>query len=271
MALLVRPPSWADGPRNTHPLAGLLSIAASHFLIAITQREQVAHIFGKPVYVVTDVAILPLASQTEASRAIATALESLNPSEGSATDTDTDVSDTEANNSNPRDPPEPEIPIDQQPSQKSNTTSIARDVIANRGQYGRFATQWFSKQGWAGGSGATPKQDDQPKAAGSTTEADAGVGPNQPQVGDDPQTQEREKEQDAEKLTSGASITETIPKILRRTRMLFTSGSYFFSYEFDLTRRLAITNGKAEAPSPETLDPLVRENSLYKSDATDLD
>ena len=170
------------------------------------------------------------------------------------------MSNTEAYNSTPREHPEPETPIDQKVSQKSNATSIARDVIANRGQYGRFATQWFSKQGW-NAAGTTPKQDDQVKPASSKMEADAAVAPNQPQDGDDLETQELENRKDAEKLTSGSSITETIPKILRRTKMLLTSGSYFFSYEFDLTRRLAITNGKAEAPSPETIDPLVRNPS----------
>jgi hypothetical protein len=244
-------------------LAGLLSIASSSFLVAITQREQVAQIFGRPVYVITDVAILPLSSQNEASRAIATAIESLATSETSTTDTDTDVSDTEANNSNPRDHPEPETPIDRKPPQKqtSNPTSIARDVIANRGQYGRFAAQWFSKQGWSGGKStsvpAASQRDDHGESASPPAEADAAVAANQPQTSEDLETQEQDHEKDAEQLMSGASITEAVPKILRRTRMLLTSGSYFFSYEFDLTRRLATMGGKAEPPSRETLDPLV--------------
>ncbi|ETI20674.1 hypothetical protein G647_07016 [Cladophialophora carrionii CBS 160.54] len=249
-------------PLEAHGIVGLLSIASSSFLVAITQREQVAQVFGRPIYVITNVAIVPLSSQNEANRAITTAIEALSTSETSTTDTDTDVSDTEANDSNPRDHPEPETPIDPTPPQRqpSNPTSIARDVIANRGQYGRFAAQWFSKQGWGGGNStstpATSKQDDRVKSTSPSTEADAAVAANQPERKEDPEAKEQAHEKDAEELMGGASITEAIPKILRRTRMLLTSGSYFFSYDFDLTRRLALMNGKPEPPSRETLDPL---------------
>jgi hypothetical protein len=245
-------------------LAGLLSIASSSFLIAITQREQVAQICGKPIYAITDVAIVPLASQIDANKAIAAAVESLHATDTTSTDTDTDVSDTEVNHHSTRDHPEPETPIDQPSPQKqppSNPTSIARDVIANRGQYGRFAAQWFSKQGWGEGNSSTriagSKKDTQAPDTRPSTESDAAPGQSQPQGDETIKAKETDDGMDARQSMSSTSIVEVTPKILRRTRMLLTSGSYFFSYEFDLTRKLALMNGKMEAPSRDSLDPLV--------------
>lgn len=215
------------------------------------------------MYVIADVAILSLSSQTEATRSIAAAVESQSTSDNSTTDTDTDVSDTEASGQSVQDHPEPETPSDQVPSKShaSSSTSIARDVIANRGQYGRFAAQWFTKQGWGGAGSASsltrPMQHDFADTTSSTADGDGAVAANQPQGNNNAAAQEQGHEKDALQMESGPSITEAIPKILRRTRMIFTSGSYFFSYEFDLTRRLATTNGKPNAPARETLDPMV--------------
>ncbi|KIY01925.1 uncharacterized protein Z520_02063 [Fonsecaea multimorphosa CBS 102226] len=248
---------------EAHGIVGLLSIASSSFLIAITQREQVAQVFGKPIYVVTDVAILPLSSQKEASLAITTAVES-QTSASSTTDTDTDVTDTEDTNTNSQDQEEPQTPIEHKvPQQKiSNPTSIARDVIANRGQYGRFAAQWFSKQGWGGGkdsgttSGPSDRSENVKPGTSPSPGADAAVSANQPEAGNDIEAQEQSHSKDAEHLLNDTSITEATPKILRRTKMILTSGSYFFSYDFDLTRRLALMEGNAAAPSRGTSDPM---------------
>src|SRR5271167_3705762 len=54
-------------------LPGVLSIASFSYLIAITRREQVAQILGKPVYVISGVAVLPLSSQHDANKAITAA------------------------------------------------------------------------------------------------------------------------------------------------------------------------------------------------------
>ncbi|KIW94269.1 uncharacterized protein Z519_05585 [Cladophialophora bantiana CBS 173.52] len=250
-------------PLEAHGIVGLLSIASSSFLVAITQREQVAQIFGKPIYVITDVAILPLSSQDEATLAITAALES-QTLDSSSTDTDTDVTDIEDNNTNPQEQEEPETPVEHElPGQQiSNPTSIARDVIAKRGQYGRFAAQWFSRQGWGGGktpdttSGTSTKSETLKTASSSTAESDAVVAANQLEASDDNEAQEEKHSKDAEQLLSDTSITEATSKILRRTKMILTSRSYFFSYEFDLTRRLAVMGGSATPPSRDTLDPM---------------
>ena len=155
------------------------------------------------------------------------------------------------------------MPIDPPQKEVSSTSSIARDVIANRGQYGRFAAQWFSKQGWSGGKGVgtdpASKQVEQPEAIGSAAHEHTAVAKNQPDTSKEPKSQGQEHVKDARRLATDISITEAIPKILRRTKMILTSGSYFFSYEFDLTRRMALIDGRVEAPTRETLDSMVRD------------
>ncbi|KIW99805.1 uncharacterized protein Z518_10733 [Rhinocladiella mackenziei CBS 650.93] len=247
-------------PLEAHGIIGLLSIASSFFLIAITQREQVAQIFGKPVYVITDVALLPLSSQTEADRAATTALASQG-SNSSTSGSDSDLSDADGEDDVAPDDTEPETPIDTKPSQRrgSSATSIAKDVIAHRGQYGRFASHWFSKQGWGVGRNisnppASSNQKGLSAGGPSTAGGDAAAAANLSDPKNDPQAVKEAN--DAAQTRATSSVTDALPKILRTTRMILTSGSFFFAYEFDLTRRLALTNGTVKAPSRETLDPL---------------
>jgi SacI homology domain len=64
---------------------------------------------------------------------------------------------------------------------------------------------------------------------------------------------------EAQKQTSVAAM---IPKILRVSRLILTSRSFFFSYDLDLTRSIATLNGIPQAPMKGTLDPLVRESLM---------
>lgn len=233
-----------------------------------------AQIFGKPVYVVTDVALVPLSSQSDANKAISASIASKSRSSNdSAADSDSDLSDTSDHDYaqceiEPHDA-EPQTPLDDgRPEQQrsSSSTSIARDVIANRGQYGRFASQWFSRQGWGvsrnvNSSPATSKKDrdgalddkDARSATGSVREVAAAA------VNTDPpkEAAQNDETRGKEQALSDNSIADALPKILRTTKMILTSRSYFFSYEFDLTRRLALLNGTPKVPSRESLDPLV--------------
>ncbi|KAJ9630270.1 uncharacterized protein PV06_02452 [Exophiala oligosperma] len=246
---------------EAHGVIGILSIASTSFLIAITQREQVAQIFGKPVYVIRDVAFLPLTSQNEAERAITSVLTS----KGSATsteDSDSEFSEPGEEDEFSTRELEPETPVEHPPTQQTNSssTSIVRDVIANRGQYARFASQWFSKQGWKGprsvttNASAPPQQVQEPArtsptvAAATATEANS----SKTRCEDDKKTQ---SDVDAHDIPS-TSVRDALPKIVKTTKMILTSGSYFFSYESDLTRRLSLTGGSPKAPTKDTLDPL---------------
>ncbi|RVX74267.1 hypothetical protein B0A52_02099 [Exophiala mesophila] len=263
-------------PLESHGVIGLLSLASSHFLIAITQREQVAHIFGKPIYVVTDVAIVPITSQADARRAIIAARtsrgsnNSSNASSSDLTDTD-DHSDNENSDdgeaARQESYAEPETPHDSRPSQprQPSSTSIAKDVIANRGQYGRFASQWFSRPGWGAGrnvNNALPTKsnpESQTGVASSSVDASSGKSQAEEDVNAGKAAEgaaQDTKPLQTDQISQENSIADAIPKILRTTKMILTSGSFFFSYDFDLTRRLESLGESARPPSRESVDPL---------------
>jgi hypothetical protein len=130
-------------------------VASVSFLIAVTRREQVAQIFGKPIYVVTDVALVPLSSQSEAEKGVAAAVRQRETAAG----TDEDLSDAEStgeesdNVHSAEDAQEAPSPTDdvRTKSDKGDTTAttnIAEDVFVRRGPYGKFASQWLTKIGW---------------------------------------------------------------------------------------------------------------------------
>jgi hypothetical protein len=254
-------------------------------LIAITRREQVAQIFGKPVYVVTDVALLPLSSQSEAEKAV---LGAVHQREATA-DTEDNSSDAEstADDSNDvqsaGDVQEAPSPTDDVRSKSDKdettaTTNIAEDVFSRRGPYGKFASQWLIKKGWGiPGIGAPRKiaevapgstqsanpaslqqqQQQQPpvNSARVVTGAPDTRGPSAEQT-----RQSRPVGQDANDGTPGENDTAIplLPKLLRSTRLILSSRSFYFSYDFNLTRRLGDPRMLNAKPlGHEDIDPQV--------------
>ncbi|KAI5783604.1 SacI homology domain-containing protein [Geopyxis carbonaria] len=259
---------------EAHGIAGLLTLSPSNaFLIAITGREQVASIRGKfPVYVVTNVALIPLSSRKDAQAAI----EKANAAKRHAAATDGSASDTEG-----------EIEADEEDSnaivdddvqedvaeagkaaaatakhQRSNS-SIGEDVIGRKGAYGRFAEKWFSKRGWAvdrrraeGMSTEPPERPTSPTIIPDKVPNDEGQKrpENQPAPSDSPEIvegkqgghKEEEKGPVQETVEEAAdamkeSVTHSLtPKLLHTTRLLLAgSRSFYFSYDYDITRSWA--------------------------------
>lgn len=183
-------------------------------------------------------------------------------STATTTDSDSELSDPGEDEDVPIKDAEPQTPTEQKSMKQRSpsSTSIAKDVIANRGQYGRFASQWFSKQGWraGGNSSNSPASSDRPggaKATPSTIDGSAAVVANRTKPKDG--VQEAHQVDETAQAMVNNSVRDALPKILRTTKIILTSGSFFFSYDFDLTRRLALLTSTAKAPSRETLDPLV--------------
>lgn len=243
---------------EAHGLIGIFTIASSSFLIAITGREQVAQIFGKPVFVVTDVAFLPLASH-EAATKVLTAASAAHRDQRAGSESDLSESDSES--ATPRHADEARGPAtdDEQDLPRSESgTSIAQDVLTKKGNFGRFATQWFSRQGWTTGREA---DNDNPQKSGPepTKGVDIAHG-DATQAATPENTAKRTTGQvPAAKNTAKASREEVaamVPKILKIAKLILTSRSCFFSYEFDLTRRMELVKGKPTPPSRSTMDPL---------------
>ncbi|KAL1598320.1 hypothetical protein SLS59_007004 [Nothophoma quercina] len=256
---------------------GLLKVATSVFLISICGREQVAQIRGKPVYKITDVALIPLASQAEADKAITSTREHLHRhSKARGTDDyDTDsesedeapsVTDSLVEEAHTR--TEVKDPVTGQRGPADKRSSVAEDVMQKKGVYGRFADKWFSRKGWSADSrrsqGLSSEDDlaakNVPKnvdSTGPTEEADAAKSDELPS--DEKSTPDSVKPEDIPKALEGekdATTMALLPRVLQTTKMYFSSGNFFYSYDYDLSHGVANQPTNASIPLFKQYDPL---------------
>lgn len=221
-------------------IVGLLTVSEVSFLISITRREQVAQIRGKPVYVITEVVLTPLASKAEADTSIAGTYAALqnHVEEGEHGMDDSDSDEDQGEQSTVDDEVEDDIPTgtpvaSPTSSEHKRASSIAEDVMTRKGGYGRFATSWFSKKGWTvdqrrnlGMTGPQSAEDTGSSGTSPTKSTNA-----EPEVEDVSSMSEQKASETAANL---------LPKLLRTTQILFgSSRSFYFSYDLDITRRLA--------------------------------
>ncbi|KAI5290412.1 hypothetical protein KEM54_001610 [Ascosphaera aggregata] len=248
---------------ESHGLAGLISLASYSFIVAITGRKQVAQIHGKPVFVVTDVTLIPLSSEEEASKAIATAGELQKERKQSDSDVSSISSGSDASQGGQiddiADPDEGVQPVN---DSSSGRTSVAGDVIERQGRYGRFAARWFSKNGWttrntffqgitdSQGIGLKWGSKRRPNGKGLHKDKDAmemdGLTPD----GQISEPSSRASEDDSNRIEARAR--EVLPKLLKYAKILLSSDNFFFSYDYDITRKYTVHN-----PVVETI-PLYR-------------
>ena len=238
-------------------LIGLINIANLPHVIAITKRKEVARVFGKPVYLITDVAILPLSSQQEANQAIKDAIGSSNhaPDEAESSGSEDEGRQTEqaaAENLVVASADEPG-PLKRN---NSSSTSVAEDVAKRNVSFGKFASQWLSRQRWSG-------------LPADAEPADTLVSEPKPASKDDSIVEDVAAAQAAKEAGSSEEVSSPaksqppryaatlglLPRILRTTKMILTSGSYFFSYDFDLTRRFQDQDPPDQVLSISSLDP----------------
>ncbi|KAL8657991.1 MAG: hypothetical protein Q9226_001375 [Calogaya cf. arnoldii] len=228
---------------------GLLNIASASYLVAILRRQQVAQIRGSPVYVITSVALIPLSSQLDAEKVIEQTrkevqthishqqAEDVSIDSHSSVDEDSEGHITEDSPEQPKALTPPSSSNTRPKSQEGND-SVAQDVISKRGQYGRFAESWFSREGWT---------NERRRAQGMSADNLAkGEGTRKGQESD-LNIREANIEKDGKDLPSGAAqrlpqpgpdvMGALIPKLLKTTKVLFASRSFFFSYDYDITRR----------------------------------
>ncbi|KAF7925288.1 hypothetical protein BELL_0243g00110 [Botrytis elliptica] len=237
-------------------IVGLLTVSKTSFLISITKREQVAQIQGKPIYVITEVALTPLSSKNEAEISIDSTKAGLlkSTTEGQHGLDESDSEDDVVSD---------EVEDDTAVEAHKRTSSVAEDVISKKGGYGRFAQKWFSKKGWAVdqkknlGMSAEPYStvEQDAKATGvSATISEAAEGKTDISIPD--------KGKDTEVVETPENISDIaesmLPKLLRTSQILFgASRSYYFSYDHDITRSLANKrNTNSELPLHKEVDPL---------------
>lgn len=244
---------------------GLLNISpTSAFLIAITSREQVALIRQCPVYVVTDIALIPLGSRHSASEALLKARPKLTHADDADSGTDDEAIAYEELSDSSRSSSD---------ATRLQGPSIGEDVIGRKGVYGRFTEKWFSKRGWTA---------DHRRAEGMSS--DEGVDITAvvtlpPEEGVDIKVPENKPTPDPGLGSSGGVATlggdgaeeiavevvkedvahNLTPKLLNTTRLLLGSRSFFFSYDWDITRTWSTRRHSADTSLPlhRLVDPLV--------------
>lgn len=259
-------------------LAGLLKLASTSYLVAISKREQVAQIRGKPIYVITDVALIPLASQTEAQNAIQQARQT-SPKE-KIESLESGASDDEEDNNSSSGTFSPDDEQDDNASvtsatttehlevPKRGTTPVA-DVIKSKGQYGRFAQRWFSKGGWKADGlrkqGISSEENlaltpEQKKQAEEFLPEDKKDEPENAPLEQQPQQQDQADTTTTETSPSSGetALNNLIPRILKTTKLYFTSRSFYFSYDYDISRSLSRQEPeKSSVALYKRFDPLV--------------
>ncbi|KAJ4320411.1 hypothetical protein N0V94_003382 [Neodidymelliopsis sp. IMI 364377] len=265
---------------ESHGIVGLLKVATSVFLISICGREQVAQVRGRPIYKITDVALIPLASQSEAEKAITTTREHLHR-HSRARGVDDDDTDSESDDDAPsvtdslveeaaRPQTEVKDPVtgQQGPVDHRRTTSVAEDVMQKKGVYGRFADKWFSRKGWSADSrrtqGLSSEQDlaakNVPKNVDSTgPQEEEGVSKSDDIPSAEEKTPDTIKPEDIPKALEGEKDATTIallPRVLQTTKMYFSSGNFFYSYDYDLSHGVGSQPTNASIPLFKQYDPL---------------
>ncbi|OWY44377.1 SacI-like protein [Alternaria alternata] len=266
---------------EAHGIVGLLKVATSYFLISISDREQVALIRGKPIYKITNVALIPLSSQADADKAIVATRDHLkrrNRAPG-LDDEDTDsesedgapsVTDSVVEDSSSA-PSEVKDTVTGQKGTAAQKTSVAEDVIQRKGVYGRFADKWFSRKGWSADNrrlqglsseenlaaknvpqnvdSGMPKEEEQPK-----TESKPDAIPTSDKDISEPVSPEA-----IPKALSGekdAATVALLPKILQTTKMYFSSGNFFFSYDYDISHGIGQQQPSSSVALFKQFDPL---------------
>lgn len=250
-------------------MVGLFTVATASYLIAITARRLVAQLQGKPVYVVSEVTLVPLSSQVEAQKAIETAVVGRGARHEQESSSDEEEEDEEdgidggalqAGDGAVDDRGDGLLePVDangRRGGERARRTSIAEDVIGRKGQYGRFAEQWFSNEGWGVDRrrvhGGPVDEDLRMAVAGRKASIERGLadGTSDAKAEDDTKRHVDQRKRNAMTL---------LPKLLRTARMLLgSSESFYFSYDCDITRRLGSETRSAELPLHKLVDPSVR-------------
>jgi len=232
------------------------------------------------------VALTPCNSYQDASAAVASTAAALKrQQEADDAGTEDDSSDNDEVSVSPSveaTDPDPISEDEERPKNvhRRSSSSIAEDVISRKGSYGRFAQRWFSRTGWAldqkRNMGLTTAEKDEPneepqqKADDQKPEVESAAEAVQPM----PENSEdaagtgagdaEDTSKGAIKAAKAAAVEDPnipaagglLPKLLRTTQILFgSSRSFFFSYDYDITRSALNTTSAPLIPLHEHVDP----------------
>lgn len=161
------------------------------------------------------------------------------------------------------------------------STSVAKDVMSRKGEYGRFTDKWFSNRGWSIermknlGTNASEKDNQanttksckeiaerEDEAITRSNSASYKLALNLDKIPflknvSDSRQQDTQPGGEEHSSKQGAA-SKLLPKLLRTIKLLLCSHSFFFSYGYDISRRHgSLENAKLNVPSHESVDPIV--------------
>lgn len=166
----------------------------------------------------------------------------------------------------------PDEPLQVPKGSVNKATTVVADVIKNKGQYGRFAQRWFSKGGWKSDGirkqgmsetdlTLTPEQKKQAEDSlpdNAKDQVESAPARNQSQDAPSDEQQPTSATESAPVTPGDTTLTNLIPRILKTTNLYFTSRSFYFSYDYDLSRSLSRQEStSASVPLYKRFDPLV--------------
>ncbi|KAI9726524.1 MAG: hypothetical protein M1828_001346 [Chrysothrix sp. TS-e1954] len=248
---------------EAHGIVGLLTVSSSAFLITISKAQQVAQLWDKPIYVIKDIAIIPVNSQDDARNALIESARLLSDStDCPAVESPSKIAPAfdEADGesfSSLEDTWLDEQVFGQRRSESEQQTKIrepgvAEEIIGRKGVYGRFAESWFSRRGWMTGQrrnqgmssqdDLTQQRDSKTSRKLSNASRTVATGPFHDPITRDSASAATQVPDDSAgtaddrvALDSDA-LKSMLPKLLHTVRLLFTSDTFYFSHDFDITR-----------------------------------
>ena len=218
-------------------------MVSSAYLVTITKRQQVAQIREKPVFRITDVSLIPLSSRAEATTAITQAqklLKSSNAPGGSDVGEDADVSTigTEPGEQTQDHSVEKDAEAFEPSKQDmASKSTIAQDVVQNKGKFGRFATSWFSKTN-ASQAKSKVSESSQPSEELTNEQAKQEADALPDTDAEAAQKVEEPKVRSSIEKRRQTAIDFLAPRIVRSARLYFSSSGFYFSYDHDLSHAL---------------------------------
>lgn len=159
------------------------------------------------------------------------------------------------------------------PPTPTTSANIAEDVFSRKPRYLKFASRWFTKPAWASDASDDRRLSGQENAKTNpfltepvpARKKPNGLGSSDDMVELDGLTAAGEKQPQSTSIVSPNdqrdrpaenTLTKTapalLPKLLKYTAMILSARDFYFSYEHDLTRKLAVQD------SPSSSVPLFR-------------
>lgn len=217
----------------------------------------------------TNVAIIPISSKADATRAIAQARKEVSQGDPDLDSPSEEVSDNVTDGAEAEISSAPSSPVRETFHARGvSVGSIAEDVIGKRVRFGRFAANWLSRKNLGLPRPGALEQEvsespfddsprmsvDAPEIKDEAAEAAEAAVPREAEIG-----AAAAAAQDDAGRPSSDQAAELLPKLIRYTKLLFASHNFFFAYDYDLTRSFEAQEVRNEhQPLHKAVDPLVR-------------